>query len=65
MAWGLTDYHYNDVIVSAMVFQITGVSIVYLTVSSGADQGKHESFASLALCGKFTGDRQIPSTKGQ
>ena len=49
MAWGLTDNHYNDVIVSAMASQITGVSIVYLTVSSGADQGKHESFASLAF----------------
>ena len=49
MSWGLTDYHYNDVIMSAMAFQTTGVSIVYLTVSSGADQGEHESFASLAF----------------
>ena len=34
---------------SAKASQITGVSIVYLTVSSGADQIKHQSFASLAF----------------
>ena len=49
MAWGLTDNHYNDVIMSAMASQITGVSIVYLTASWGADQIKHQSFASLAF----------------
>ena len=49
MAWGLTDNHYNDVIMSTMASQITGVSIVYLTVSSGADQIRHQSFASLAF----------------
>ena len=32
---------------SAMVSQITSVSIVYLTVYSGADQTKHQSSASL------------------
>ena len=41
--------HYSDVIMSAMAFQITGVSIVYSTVCSGADQRKHQSSASLAL----------------
>ena len=49
MAWGLTDNHYNDAILSTMASQITGVSIVYLTVSSGADQIKNQSFASLAF----------------
>ena len=49
MAWGLTDNHYSDVIMSAMASQITGVSIVYLTVSLGADQIRHQSFASLAF----------------
>ena len=49
MAWGLTDNHYNDVIMSALASQITGVSIVYLTVSSGADQIRQQSFASLAF----------------
>ena len=41
--------HYSDVIMSAMVSQITGVSIVYLTVCSGTDQRKHQSTASLAF----------------
>ena len=54
--------HYNDVIVSAMVSQITSVSSVWSTVGSGADQRKHQSSASLALCGKFTGDRTKAST---
>ena len=34
---------------SAMASQITGVSIVYSTVCSGADQRKHQSSASLAF----------------
>ena len=40
---------YNDVIMSAMVSQITTVSIVCLTVCSCADQRKHQSSASLAF----------------
>ena len=50
---------------SAMTSQITGVSIVYWTVSSGADQRKHQSFASPAFVREFTGDGKIPGTKGQ
>ena len=42
-------YNYNDVIMSTMTFQITGASIVYSTVCSGADQRKHQSSASLAF----------------
>ena len=34
---------------SAMASQITGLTIVYSTVNSGADQGKHQSSASLAF----------------
>ena len=49
MAWGITDNHYNDAIMSAMESPIIGISIVYLTVSSGADQRKHQSFAWLAF----------------
>ena len=54
MAWNLAcgcilSWHYNDVIMSAMVSQITGASIVYSTVCSGADQRKHQSSASLAF----------------
>ena len=41
--------HYNDVIMTAMVSQITGVSIGCSTVCSGADQRKHQSSASLAF----------------
>ena len=41
--------HYSDFIMSAMASQITGVSIVCLTASSGADQRKHQSSASLAF----------------
>ena len=56
--------HYNDVIMSAMASQITGVAIVCSTVSSGADQRQHQSSTSLAsVCGEFTGDRWIPCTK--
>ena len=38
-----------DVIMSAMVSQLTGVSIVCSTVDSGADERKHQSSASLAF----------------
>ena len=41
--------HYNDVIMSAMASQITGVSIVCSTVGSGKNQRKQQSFASLAF----------------
>ena len=41
--------HYSDVITSAMATQIAGVSIVFSTVCSGADQRKHQSPASLAF----------------
>ena len=41
--------HNNDVIVSAMVSQITGVSIVCSTVGSGEDQRKRQNSASMAF----------------
>ena len=41
--------YYRDVIMSAMASHITGASIVYSTVCSGADQRKHQSFASLVF----------------
>ena len=40
--------HNNDVIMSAMVSQITSLMIVYSGVYSGADQRKHQSSTSLA-----------------
>ena len=42
------EYHYGDVIVSAIASQITSLTIVYPTVYSGADQRKHQNSASLA-----------------
>ena len=42
-------FHYNDVIMGAMAYQITGVSIVYSAVCPGADQIKHQSSASLTF----------------
>ena len=45
----VTYFHCNDVIMNSMASQITGVSIVYSTVCSGADQRKPESFASLSF----------------
>ena len=44
--WPLEWNHYSDVIL--MASQIAGVSIVYSIVCSGADQRKHQSYASLA-----------------
>ena len=41
--------HCSGVIMSAMASQITRVSTVWLTVCSGADQRKHQSFALLAF----------------
>ena len=53
--------YYSDVIMSAMVTQITGASVIYLTVCSGADQ----SSEPLAFMRESTGHRLIPLTKGQ
>ena len=38
---------YNDVIMSTMASQISSLMIVYLTVYSGTDQRKHQSYAFL------------------
>ena len=44
--------HYNDILMSTMASQITSVTIVYSTVYSDTDQGKHQSSASVAfVCG--------------
>ena len=42
-------YHYRDVIMGTMASQITSLIIVYSTIYSGADQRKHQSWASLAF----------------
>ena len=41
--------HYHDVIMSSLASQITSLTIVYSTVYSRTDQGKHQSSASLAF----------------
>ena len=41
--------HYNDVIMSTLASQITGLTIVYSTVYSVADPRKHQSSASLVF----------------
>ena len=44
--------HYNDVKLGVMASQISGLTIVYSNVYSGADQWKHQSSASLTfVCG--------------
>ena len=51
LRWGLgwvTCFHYSEVIMGAMASQITGISIVYSTVCSGAEQRKRQSCALLA-----------------
>ena len=44
-----SELHYSDVIMSTKASRITGVSIVYSTICSGANQRKHQSSASLAF----------------
>ena len=47
--FGYFGHYYSDVIMGAMVSQITSLTIVYSTVYSGADQRKHQRSASLAF----------------
>ena len=43
------NYHYNDVIIGAIAFQITSLTSVYSTVYSEADHRKHQNSASPAF----------------
>ena len=56
--------HYSNVIINAMASQITDVSIVCSTVCSGADQIKHQSFASLAFVRGIPRWPVVSSNKG-
>ena len=58
-------WNYSDVIMDAMASQITRRTIVYSTVYSGPDQGKHQSSASLGFLRGIHRDRWIPRIKGQ
>ena len=55
--------HYTDVIMGAIVSQITSLTIVYSTVCSDADQRKRHSSAWLAFVRGI--HRRIPRTNGQ
>ena len=46
---GTLTWHYDDVTMSAMAYQITSLAIVYSTVYSDPDQRKHQSSTSLAF----------------
>ena len=49
--------HYGDVIMGAVVSQITSVSMIYSIVCLGADQENVKAPCHRHLWGKFTGDR--------
>ena len=55
----------NGVIMGAMASKTTGLTILYSTVYSCADQRKHQTSRHWPLCGEFSGDRWIPCTNGQ
>ena len=47
--WPLEYNHYSDVIMGGMASQINSLAIVYSSVYSGVDRGKHQSSVSLAF----------------
>ena len=57
--------HYDDVIMSTLVSQITSLTVVYSIVYSGVNQRKHQSSASLTFVRGIHRDRWIPRTKSQ
>ena len=57
--------HYSDVIMSAMARQITGISIVYSKVCSGAYKKNVKIPRHWPFRGVLTGCRWIPRIKGQ
>ena len=55
--------HYYDVIMGAIASQITSLTIVFSTVYLIADQRKHQSSATLAFVGEFTGTGEFPAQR--
>ena len=53
--------HYNDVIIGAIAFQITSITIVFSSVYLDTDQRKHQSSASLAFVGNSPASAQMVS----
>ena len=60
VAVSLENQHYSDVIMSVMASLITGASIIYLTVCSGADKKNIKALCYWPLWGEFTGAQWIP-----
>ena len=57
--------HNSDVIMGTMASQITSLSIVTQPFSQAQIKENIKAPRHWPLCGKFTGDRWIPRTKGQ
>ena len=62
---GETEYHYSDVIMSVMVTQITVVLLFAQSFVKAQIKENIKAPRHWPLCGKSTGDRSIPLTKGQ
>ena len=56
--------HYNDVIMSKMASQITGVPLFAQLLVQAQIKGNTKTPRRRSLCGELTGDRWIPRTKG-
>ena len=55
-------FHYDDVIIGAIAYQITSLTIVYTTVYSDADQRKTSKFRVTGLCvGNSPGTDEFPA----
>ena len=59
----LSSTYYSDVIMSAMAYQITGMSTVWPNVCSGAGQRNSKAPHHLFLWGESTGVRWFPSKR--
>ena len=57
--------HYSDVIINTMASQITSVSIFTQPFVQAQIEENIKAPRHWPLWGEFTGDRRIPSTKGQ
>ena len=58
-------FHYDDVIMTTLAYQITSLTVVYSIVYSGVDERKQQSSVSLAFVRGILRDQWIPRTNGQ
>ena len=63
LQWRGSLYHYGDVIVSAMVSQITSLTFVYSTAELRHRSNKYQSSASLAFVWEFSGTGEFPAQR--